>query len=165
MRNPVSYHLLCTLHWFPVKCLALYGMYCCFTFLLPLLLPPSFPPPPPLSPLLFILLFVEWGGSGRLLYLSLKKSLLPAMGWASVLTLRTERAGGLRRNFLMSLKLVVSFLSQKIISKVEAVLASLVQEKTATMPAPLFYFTAFWNTQVIEEYSSAKDSNNTHISK
>lgn len=85
--------------------------------------------------------------------LSLKRSLLPAVDLASTCTRRIEPAGTslctvktegtLRRNFLMPLKLVVSFLSQEIIPKLEAVPASLVQEKTAMITSPLFYFIAF----------------------
>lgn len=116
---------------------------------------------------------MERGGGETLLCLSLKRSLSPAVGSASPRTLSletagtnlctTKAAGRLRRNFPMPQKLVVSFLSQ-IIPKIEAVPASLVQEKMATMPSPLFYFIAFWNTQVTEEHGFAQDSNNTHIS-
>lgn len=55
----------------------------------------------------------------------------------------TKTEGTLRRNFLMPLKLAVSLLSQEIIPKIEAVPASLAQEKTARMTSLLFYFTAF----------------------
>lgn len=59
------------------------------------------------------------GGGGALLFESLKRSHLPAVGLASVGTVRIEQAdtslGGPRRNILMVLKLVVSFLSQEVI--------------------------------------------------
>lgn len=96
------------------------------------------------------------GGRGRWRRVErggLKRSLLPAVELANTCTLRVEPAqtslcatkteGTRRRNFLMPLKLAVSLLSQEIIPKIEAVPASLVQEKTAGMTSLLFYFTGF----------------------
>ena len=55
--------------------------------------------------------------------------------------MKTE--GGLGRNFLRLPKLVIAFYLKRLFPDIEAIPDSLVQEKTATMTSPLFYFIAF----------------------